>query len=232
MVKMVLLSFPLILYNTENNMNEIKDILNDFDEWAAQMSREDQSPEWESEYPGWMNAYSMFELWLKNHALTAIDLETKRDILKLLAHDSEDGVILGLLEDYPEIGDQVAISYSDCSDPNARWQISQYLGTRDSPETISLLETLLEDTDNYVRRIALLSLAKRDLLLATSRARNFLMSNDEYLRLIAITILGDAKPSDLETILHTMRNDPSDIVRERVRSLLLDLEAGFKSGGS
>jgi HEAT repeat protein len=172
--------------------------------------------EWETDYEEWpaLRAAADEVLARKPRCDAEISL-----LLYALARDNEGELIRGMLEEHPESGMMLARAAAQCPDPDARWQIAEFLGTRDEDEARALLRTFVDDPDEYVRRRALLASVRIEPAFAVGIAVAWLDSASEYSRLTALAILFEARAAELRSALDRLRHDPARYVREKVAAI-------------
>jgi len=185
-----------------------------FKSWAAGEAQD--YGEWETTYQEWHGLYVAAKAALSKPALDDVEMEL---LLYALARDNELEFIRDMLEEFPANGFRLAAAALTYADPDARWQIADFLGTLDTPEARGLLRRFVEDSDEYVRRRALLAAQKCDPIFAEEIARSWLNSPHEYSRLAALDILHELGSRYLTQALEQLREDPYVYVRERVAKI-------------
>ncbi len=142
----------------------------------------------ETEFSDWSKIYLAAE-----NAIDKLNNEYNEELAELLiqslAVDNECENILELIKEklipIYQFSSQVAISKQD----QARWQLAEILGHKNSKESSSILLHLInEDQDIYVQRRALLSLKRIDLRQAKIECEKFIDSSDSIFKRIALEI--------------------------------------------
>lgn len=142
-----------------------------FRDWAAGEAQD--YGEWETAYDEWHNLYSAVEAILYKPTLDESEVQL---LLYALARDNECEFIRGMLEDYPEHGLRLAAAAVTYPEYEARWQAADFLGRIETLEAKELLRRFVEDSDEYVRRRALLAAQEHDPTFAEEVARHWVES--------------------------------------------------------
>ena len=192
-----------------NDTMQLEREIKRFNEWATTVI--DPSGEWETEYPHWDAIYDEVENCLKTDYL---DNTTKDHILYVLARDNECEVVLKMLVAYPHFGYRVAEHGIMYPDNDARWQVAVVLGEIRADDSIALLHTMLRDSDEYVRRRSLLAIREIDAVYAEKIAIEWIYSEHEYSRLVAIDTLSILHSYYLPRALSILKEDSSHIVKQ------------------
>ena len=145
-------------------MKELINQVQHFKHWASKYSSSERYGEWECDYPDWIKLYKTFLEFIATYSsISEWSPELLDLVLYTLARDNECQHIANQLrEDYPEVLIQLAALSIKLGEPDAKWQLAQELGKLPSSkaETETILVELAHDSDEYVRRQALMSLAK------------------------------------------------------------------------
>jgi hypothetical protein len=165
--------------------------VSEFRLWAAVYPTEDRAAEWEAEYPEWSSLTTTFCNFLDASIPSDWDEQQEELLLYALARDNEMEVLKDELISRPIHLIALARGASLSSEPDARWQIADALGSVEAndSEVAPLLEPLLRDADEYVSRRALIALTRRgssDLAFWATRAWD---TGDEYQRMAALDAL-------------------------------------------
>lgn len=188
--------------------------LNRIKEWAKKSGKPAQ--EWDVEYPDWHKLIGAAQDALNRSSLDSAEILS---LLEVLALDHEAETLRDALAEAPEQGILLARSALTHPKADARWQLADFLGTRSEPEAVALLRRYLEDSDEYVRRRALLAAQQRDPAFAESVAIRWLTAEHEYSRLTALSVLSELRSPQLAAALDALRDDPSEMIRSRVAEL-------------
>jgi len=192
----------------------LKDEVERFKVWAA--SQSNQLGEWECDYEAWPALYAAAQAALVAPRLLDSEVEL---LIYALARDNECECILGMLTEHPENGMRIARAAMECPEPEARWQVAEFLGTRGEPDARELLRRLVADADEYVRRRALLASAPQDPDFAAEVAWTWLSADYEYARLAALSVLHQLDSPRLAEAMARLKDDPSAYVQGRLAEL-------------
>ena len=185
-----------------------------FKSWAAGQAQD--YGEWEVDYQEWPRLRAAVDKALLKPALDDSEVEL---LLYALARDNECEFVRGIMEAARTNILQLARAAISHPDPDARWQIAEILSTLDEMEAILLLRRFVADTDEYVRRRAMLATRKQDREFAEETACRWVESAHEYSRLAALSVLHDLRSQHLGHALEKLRSDPSVYVRQRVAEI-------------
>ncbi|MEJ8802178.1 HEAT repeat domain-containing protein [Pontibacter sp. H249] len=167
--------------------------LANFWEWAG-MTPDNYSEnrglgEWEAAYPNWDEIYLAVD-----EVIELLNKEFNHDLAQLLVYalaiDNESGTVLQRVADKLESKLRFVKKAINSDQPQARWQVAELLGNIQVEDQEKLLVNLINrDKDKYVRRRALLSLAKVNHQKAAAFAKTFLKDPDPFLRLVSKQII-------------------------------------------
>ena len=202
----------------------LKDEVERFQAWAATQKKE--SGEWECDYEAWSALYAAAQAALLAPRLLDSDVER---LLYALARDNECECILGMLTEHPENGMCMARAALQYPDPDARWQVAEFLGTRDEPAARELLRHLVADGEEYVRRRALLASVPKDPDFAAEVAWTWLSADYEYARLAALSVLHQLDSPRLAEAMTRLSDDASPYVQGKLA--VLRNERGMSATG-
>lgn len=178
-----------------------------FQDWASRIPVGERSGEWECDYGHWSDIWSSFAAILNEAANQNWDASTTELLLYALARDNEMEVLKQDLIENPE--HLLALAKAGLTSPerDARWQIADALGSVGSngDETERLLEQFFHDQDEYVRRRALLALARRRSKSAGRLAVRAWETGHEYQRMAALEALSAVSSPLLEYYLNLAR---------------------------
>lgn len=145
-------------------MEELINQVQRFKQWASKYSSNERYGEWECNYPNWIDLYRSVREFIATYpSIDEWPPELLDLVLYALARDNECQHIANqLCEDYPAALIQLAKLSIKLGESDAKWQLAQELGKLPSnkEKTETILIGLAHDSDEYVRRQALMSLAK------------------------------------------------------------------------
>ena len=145
-------------------MEELIHQVQRFKQWASKYSSSERYGEWECDYPDWIDLYRAVQEFLATYKLIGEwSLESLDLVLYALARDNECQHIANQLRDeYPDALIQLAKLSIKLGEPDAKWQLAKELGELplNKAKTETILVELAHDSDEYVRRQSLMSLAK------------------------------------------------------------------------
>ncbi|HEY9059916.1 MAG TPA: HEAT repeat domain-containing protein [Pseudobacteroides sp.] len=106
----------------------------------------------------------------------------------------------------------------------ARWQVAELIGRKDDKSFKKYLQDLLDDSNKYVQRRALLSLSRLDAEEAQEIAFKRLKDEDDYIRLVSIRILKEHNSQKLKEAVLILVNDKFEYVQDELKEIaILDL---------
>jgi hypothetical protein len=193
-----------------NPQATLAEALHRFRTWAAN-GHEGSYGEWECDYDHWQEIYGALGRALDETQLQA----TIEDILYALARDHEIEEIRCCLTARADVLMWLAPAALVSPERDARWQIAVSLGEVGSPAALNLLRRFVDDSDEYVRRRALMAHASHRPREAEPIAWAWLSSTEPYSRLAALHVLRDIQSSRLSDAIQMLRDDPFEVVRQR-----------------
>lgn len=177
-----------------------------FRAWAEQYPAGERFGEWECDYPAWPELHQAF-----TDCLDAADLhgETVADLVYAIARDNEISYLSSQLGQRPVQLSKLLPHILACEEPDTRWQIAAQLGKRVLPFATaeSALLRLIEDQDEYVRRIALQALGGIGSRHAERLCGQAWESGHEYQRIMALCVLHTIGSQQLGRYLALARED-------------------------
>lgn len=196
---------------------EFRDEVLRFRDWAR--TNQDTFRGWECCYKhwDWLYAEARRAIWSLNNESVADDVES--DLLYAIARDYEGENIRRFLAKSPvslEVLAQRAVAYDD---PDARWQIALSVADARLPNAAELIRPFLTDSDEYVRRRALMAIAPFSPAEAESIAIANLNDEFEYSRIAALHVLHRVGSSRLEEFLNRHEHAPDEYVRRIVQEI-------------
>lgn len=181
-----------------------------FRAWAQQYPAEDRYGEWECGYEEWAELHRSFVDCLDT-MLPAADLccEVADDLVYAIARDNEISYLASQLGQRPLLLSKLLPSILACEEPDARWQTAAQLGKHVLPfaTTESALLQLVEDQDEYVRRIALQALGRIGSPHAERLCSRAWESGHEYQRIMALWVLLTIESRQLGRYLALAKED-------------------------
>ncbi|CAA0106467.1 Uncharacterised protein [Halioglobus japonicus] len=178
-------------------------------EWALRNTEKH-----EYEYPGSDSIYKAVDGIIDSGDSFEMD-----DLLFLLAFDNEDEIVLEKIEEEPSLAwnlSEAGLTHK-CAD--ARWQIGVLLGRLGGERAIEYLSRLCRDSDEYVRRRALLALRDHDRKITEKVAIDWLVSEHEYSRMVALDTLVYIESDYSSAAIEKLRDDQSEVVQTRLEKL-------------
>lgn len=192
----------------------LKEEVGRFQQWADQYPLEARSDWWAEEYPDW-SSLDVAVLGYTGHVPPEVwTVEAVDNILYAIARDDERLYLA------PSLGQQdlytichLAMAAIERGESAAKWQLAVQLGKSALPKTDveELLLHMAGDTDEYVRRRALMALAQ----LNSSRTEELALAawhqsheNQEWARMAALSSLYQVQSPLLEDLLTQAESDP------------------------
>jgi HEAT repeats len=135
-----------------------------FEKWADDIYLpEDRFGEWECDYPDWSSLYEAVLNFIGECLFSEWSTEQLQAVLYALARDNDcQYIVKKISQGHPETLIELATVSINLGEPNAKWQLAAELGNIQSYEKQAeeILLDLVRDTDEYVRRRALIALAR------------------------------------------------------------------------
>lgn len=133
-----------------------------FRAWAANVPVAERSGEWETFYANWEDLYNAFFAVVSATVYQDWNEATVSALLYAIARDNEGQHLAEYVGDYPDRMLYLAERAVGVAERDAKWQLVNELGELEprSPEAEPLLLRFVRDEDEYVRRMALLALAR------------------------------------------------------------------------
>lgn len=155
---------------------ELRELCRGWEEWAATASKTDDG--WQEWFPGFLN---MMEAAVRVMDQPCHTSQEMKDIELSWAISVESEWLASYVEDCTERYWSILRELTESDNPDVRWQAYAVLGSA-GPKAEELLRKGLEDSDSYVRRRAILSLARLKPKDAQELAERFLSDEDPYIR--------------------------------------------------
>jgi HEAT repeat protein len=189
---------------------DLKEEIARFRKWEAQLPAAARSGEWELEYPGWSALSAAFAGFMQQTKPSRWDESTVLDLLYIIARDNENEALVRLLsEAQPEGLFRLAEAAVGCHEPDARWQVAEYLGRveGDKARAEAILLVLVEDGAEYVSRRALLALANLGSSHVSALCARAWETGHEYQRIAALHAIRAASPQELPKYIELGKAD-------------------------
>lgn len=186
-----------------------------FKDWVKRSLQE--TAEWELEYPNWPQFEESFFAFLNETDRASWDTQAWDDVLYAVARDNEcEKFIDRISEDVPTLTG-LAQRAIESDEPQAKWQIAEYLGQSADLEVAEpLLLSLADDPDEYVRRRSLSALS----ILGSNETEKLAISAWEtgelYQRIGALNALNNIGSNRLEHFLNLADQDGRDYLKANV----------------
>ena len=131
-----------------------------FRDWAATYPVESRSGEWECDYEYWGALHSEALSFVANNSPQDWKSSDVSDLLYAIARDNEIEYLAKEIAANPKILISLAKLSVPSPEKDAKWQLAAQLGMLAShlQEAESILLQFMQDSDEYVRRRALMSL--------------------------------------------------------------------------
>lgn len=145
-------------------------------------------------------------------------------VLEIMGIDNEDEELL----DY--CTDQINADTLECLIRNGiqfpfyqtRWQIAELVGRKETEGGEVFLIKLLNDSNKYVQRRALLSLSRLNAKLAEQYSFVFLKDEDYMLRFVSLRILVKMASDSLDSAIALLKNDSCQLILEEIEKIKND----------
>lgn len=178
-----------------------------FQKWADAYPPDCRYGEWECDYPDWKSLYEAVLEFVADHPFGEWSTEQLEAVFYALARDNECQYLAEqICERHHETLIELAAASISLGEPDAKWQLAEELGQLQSSRgrTEKILLDFSRDTDEYVRRRALMSLARIEsgsvekLALATWHQPH---KNQQWSRMAVLWSLHRVGSSHLEPLL-------------------------------
>lgn len=182
-----------------------------FRAWAQQYPAEDRYGEWECGYQAWTELHHAFIDCLETVSAADLCVDVVDDLIYAIARDNEISYLSSQLGQRPLLLSELLPYILSCEEPDTRWQTAKQLGKHVLPFATaeSALLQLVEDQDEYVRRIALQALGFIGSPHAERLCRQAWESGHEYQRIMALWVLLTIESRQLGHYLALAREDGS-----------------------
>lgn len=188
--------------------------VNRFKQWAAGISPDTRSGEWECDYPEWKRFWAAAKCLVETVPTATWTEATTEDFVYALARDNEVEVIADDLGSRSDALLTLAARAIHSVETDAKWQIAAKLGDLNEHklEAEALLIHLVQDADEYVSRRSLLALGRLKSGKAELFAESAWQTGHEYQRIAALWALKDVGSSKLNDYLLLADEDGRDYV--------------------
>lgn len=180
---------------TQTAVSKFVDATLAFRQWADEHLAEQETGEWGASYDEWASLTSAFCNLLDSTDPSDWDEHLVDLILYVLARDSDPEILQDELVARPAHLLALAKVASRSPEPDARWQIAAALGavSADNLTVEPMLERLLQDSDEYVSRRALIALTGRGSEKLDFWAERAWKTGHQYQRMVALEAFLAAK---------------------------------------
>ena len=194
---------------------ELTQEIMEWEEWASTADRKEDG--WESYYPDWLSlmkcaAHCMCKYIGDDAVFAALE--------RCWSLSQEGEELLDFAQENIQECFNVLVKLVESDDSGVRWQVYVALasaGLKGEP----IIRAGLEDSDNYARRRALLSLVQLRPVDGDELAERFMVDKDPYMRQAsAKLLLGTRNQELLGRAGKILLNDPVDFVKEAAKELL------------
>lgn len=172
----------------------IKLEISEFWNWAKtspnEYSQNRAFGECETEYPNWNKLNDALDQAIRE-LNNIYEIETAELLIQGLAIDNESELTLEKIEENLKNKNRFIEQTINSNQPQAKWQIAELLGNGQIANANQYLTKLIEDTDKYVKRRALLSLNRISKEEAKLVAVKYVNDSDEYLKMVSNRIIDD-----------------------------------------
>ncbi len=136
-----------------------------FRKWAAPLYPNEAEAErgwnWEAGYTEWPQLWQLYDDFLQTHQPETWSPTVIDQLLYIIARDNDSGSLARSTARYPRALIQLAAEAVKQHRPDAGWQLAVHLPELEDKQTAeALLEMFMQQEDEYMRRRALLSLAR------------------------------------------------------------------------
>ena len=187
-----------------------------FRSWAAPRLVDGEYSCREVDYPNWFQIKHAFGEFLSDEPFRRWDDRTISDVLYIVARDNDSPSLAHALAEDVERLLYLAEAAVVSSERDAKYQFADELSRLDRSEypIEPILLALLQDEDEYVRRLALIALGRIHSPLAEALALAAWENGEEYQRMVALQILHDLSSRWVGDYLVKAEQDESQYVRK------------------
>lgn len=180
-----------------------------FKDWASNYPIAERTGEWECGYPDWAEIYTAFASFVEQNDHRQWSPTDTQNVLYIIARDNEAERLIDEVEKQEGRLIYIAEAAVKYGERDAKWQIASRLC--EAEVDIEVAEThlleFLKDTDEYVRRRALLALAQTGSRQTEMWANIAWKTGHEYQRIAALNALHQVSSSRLEEFVELAKQD-------------------------
>jgi hypothetical protein len=169
------------------------------------------------DYEDWESLYKASKAVLQTEP-DSWDSEVKKLLLYVIARDNENGLVMGLLSESQAFA-LASFSMAE-GEPGAKWQLAVRLGKLPiGDETEQLLLDFATDSDEYVRRRAMMTLADLGYKSAERLVVTAWNTGNEYQRMAALHVLERLNSAQLNEYLELASADGREYLAKTVERI-------------
>lgn len=178
-----------------------------------------KNEEWE--YPNWDMLISLLFTAINTLASGERSEVLVNYLLTVMALDNEDETILDECESKLSDKDLEFLFEKGIKhmQSEARWQIAELIGRKNNISFKKYLLNLLDDSNKYVQRRALISLDRIDTEKAQEIAFKRLQDEDDYIRLVSLRILKQHNSQKLKEAVLILTNDKFKYIQDELSEI-------------
>lgn len=182
---------PWLADGNSTGLGRLRSEVAKFRAWAQQFPAEDRYGEWECGYLAWTELHAASIECLDTVPATDLCGGAVDDLVYAIARDNETSYLASQLGQRPLLLSTLLPHILACEEPDTRWQTAAQLGKQVLPFATaeSALLQLIEDNDEYVRRIALQALGRIGSLHTERLCTQAWESGHEYQRIMVLWVL-------------------------------------------
>ncbi len=213
-------------------MRDLQTEVQRFQKWADAYPVDQRSGEWECMYDYWSELCTAVSDFVANRPFSTWSPAEVDMILYALARDNEAAYIAReILSPSLELLLHLTQASIEFGEPDARSQLAAMLSLHgpDHPESLRLLRTLVQDDNEYVRRMSLKALAHLgapDVEELALEAWNRSDPNQQYARMMALACLQQIGSSKLEGLLTEAEGAEEQYLRQFAQRLRKKVHQG------
>ncbi|WP_373231375.1 HEAT repeat domain-containing protein [Cohnella sp.] len=208
-------------------MKHINEIMNHYYDFVSWSKTVEHVNDWETDYPNWMEIINAIDLFLQSNNYEDCNEEIINAFLYLIGRDNEREYLAELLVEHPNFLIHLAKRGFSYPDHDTRWQlvfyVSKLYGTYHEVEDIVI--SYWQDSNEYVRRRALLALGFMKSKYAEELAVEAYLSDYEYQKIAALEVLHMINSPKLYDYLKLSEQSESTIIRNG--ALRIRTERGY-----
>lgn len=192
-----------------------------FRNWASNYPVAERSGEWECDYPDWAAITTEFIRFIEQTDCNHWSDSEIQDVLFILARDNESEILIDELSKHRKCFFFLLKEAVGCDEPDAKWQFADRLGNVDYKfdDVEPFLVLFLKDSNEYVRRRALLALARIGSTQTEAWAEVAWNTGDEYQRIAALHSLHMIGSNRLEHFIALARQDGREFLLKNAAEL-------------